>query len=89
MAYTLLVVLIVLVAIFLLCQVLARMQQQVLRRQLQQLQQQVLMPRRQLRLFQQAQLSNNQLIRKSGIFAFFYPFILEKRMEKDEKCHFF
>ena len=50
------------------------------------------MPRRQLRLFQQAQLSNKKLIkliRKSGIFAFFYPFILEKRMEKDEKCHFF
>ena len=69
------------------------MQQQVLRRQLQQqVQQQVLMPRRQLLLFQQAQLSNKKLIkliRKSGIFAFFYPFILEKRMEKDEKCHFF
>ena len=68
------------------------MQQQVLRRQLQQLQQQVLMHRRQLLLFQQAQLSNKKLIkliRKSGIFAFFYPFILEKRMEKDEKCHFF
>ena len=64
------------------------MQQQVLRRLLQQ----VLMPRRQLLLFQQAQLSNKKLIkliRKSGIFAFFYPFILEKRMEKDEKCHFF
>ena len=65
------------------------MQQQVHRRQLQQLQQQVLVLSRQLRLFQQAQLSNNQLIRKSGIFALFYPFILEKRMEKDEKCHFF
>ena len=68
------------------------MQQQVLRRQLQQLQQQVLMPRRQLLWFQQAQLSNKKLIkliRKSGIFALFYPFILEKRMEKDEKCHFF
>ena len=68
------------------------MQQQVLRRQLQQLQQQVLMHRRQLLLFQQAQLSNKKLIkliRKSGIFALFYPFILEKRMEKDEKCHFF
>ena len=71
------------------------MQQQVHRRQLQQLQQlqqQVLMHRRQLLLFQQAQLSNKKLIkliRKSGIFALFYPFILEKRMEKDEKCHFF
>ena len=65
------------------------MQQQVHRRQLQQLQQQVLVLSRQLRLFQQAQLNNNQLIRKSGIFALFYPFILEKRMEKDEKCHFF
>ena len=65
------------------------MQQLVHRRQLQQLQQQVQMPRRQLRLFQQAQLSNKKLIRKSGIFALFYPFILEKRMEKDEKCHFF
>ena len=68
------------------------MQQQVLRRQLQQLQQQVLMHRRQLLWFQQAQLSNKKLIkliRKSGIFALFYPFILEKRMEKDEKCHFF
>lgn len=62
------------------------MQQQVHRRQLQQ---QVQVLSRQLRLFQQAQLSNNQLIRKSGIFALFYPFILEKRMEKDEKCHFF
>ena len=63
------------------------MQQQVHRRQLQQLQQQVLS--RQLLWFQQAQLSNKKLIRKSGIFALFYPFILEKRMEKDEKCHFF
>ena len=65
------------------------MQQQVHRRQLQQ---QVQVLSRQLRLFQQAQLSNKKLIkliRKSGIFALFYPFILEKRMEKDEKCHFF
>ena len=49
------------------------------------MQQQVLVLSRQLRLFQQAQLSNNRLIRKSGIFALFYPFILEKRMEKDER----
>ena len=65
------------------------MQQQVLRRQLQQLQQQVLVHRRQLLWFQQAQLSNKKLIRKSGIFALFYPFILEKRMEKTKNATFF